>query len=217
MRSIAPAHVAVEYDGRVTLDDALLPAQFCWTKFGTESGESVAAIRERKEQERLAGGGRFYWGIGGSVGPSVRSLLQRTPNPEVMFTPMLSRPASVDVAPARIRVWESGIGLDGEPHELIGAVVTSRQSRRSKHYALVCASDGPIDVDCPPVSFSRDSVVNLRSGTPVGSSQVTSVVRLREGVPARGAGYRVAFRARLVPPFFVTLTVETEARAPRST
>ena len=63
-----------------------------------------------------------------------------------------------------------------------------------------------INRDEPKASFSREDVVNLRSGSPVGPSQVTSVVRrlsVRRTAPS--SGYRVAFRARLVAPFLLRL------------
>src|SRR5689334_16901759 len=34
-----------------------LPLLFCWTRFGTEAGEPIEAILERKEREREATGG----------------------------------------------------------------------------------------------------------------------------------------------------------------
>lgn len=39
-----------------------LPACFCWTRFGTEAGQSIDQIFERKEQERAANGGLFFGG-----------------------------------------------------------------------------------------------------------------------------------------------------------
>ena len=47
----------------------LLPDLFCWTKYGTEAGEDIGAILERKESERLASGGTFLWGVGNAIGP----------------------------------------------------------------------------------------------------------------------------------------------------
>src|ERR1700728_56037 len=34
-----------------------IPDRFCWTRFGTEAGESIEHILNRKEEERLANGG----------------------------------------------------------------------------------------------------------------------------------------------------------------
>ena len=45
---------------------------FVWTKMGVESGEDLAKIIRRKESERIAGRGIFWWGIGNSLGAAVR-------------------------------------------------------------------------------------------------------------------------------------------------
>jgi hypothetical protein len=43
-----------------------IPNAFVWTKIQADAGESVRQILYRKEQERLAGDGSFWWGIGES-------------------------------------------------------------------------------------------------------------------------------------------------------
>jgi len=186
-----------------------LPEAFCWTKFGIEAGDDASAIRARKERERREGGGFFYWGIGSSIAPSLRLLTRQYAAPEILFTPMLSRPASVDVFPGRILAWRGGQGLDGLQHDLRSGVVTSRapqQARPLRHFALVCASDDDLETDLSPVYFDPECVVNLRTGTRVGASQVTSVVRREQHPLAQSHGrYRVAFRAKLVPPYFLVL------------
>ena len=40
----------------------MLPSHFVWTRYGTESGESMGAILARKERERIAAAGCFLWG-----------------------------------------------------------------------------------------------------------------------------------------------------------
>jgi hypothetical protein len=45
---------------------------FVWTKMGVESGETLPQIIQRKEAERIAGDGNFWWGIGTSLGAAVR-------------------------------------------------------------------------------------------------------------------------------------------------
>ncbi|WP_258725771.1 hypothetical protein [Cellulomonas sp. NS3] len=192
----------------MAVEDIAPPSCFCWTKFGTEAGDTIDVIRARKESERQAGGGLFYWGIGNSIAPSIQALVETASNPEVLFTPMLSKPAVGDVAPERVVSWRSGLGIDGRPYSLRSGVVTSKASAASspkRHYALVCYSVDPLDVDGFPVNFAAESVVNLRSGAPVGSSQVTSVVRYVDDAPAARRRYTVAFRATLVAPYFVTL------------
>jgi hypothetical protein len=189
---------------------ALLPNLFCWTKYGTEAGEEIGAILARKEAERLAGDGTFLWGIGNAIGPSVETLIAQAAQPQVVFTPMRSRPAARDVTPAQVAVWHRGIGLDGEPYELADfSCVTSRISpTRSYHYALVCRSDEPLgDSDLRGPSFASTHVRNLRSGSKVGASQVTCVVRrIGCALGLAPSNYKVTLIAGLVAPYFVRLT-----------
>ena len=67
--------------------------------FGTEAGEEIGQMLQRKEQERAANGGIFIWGIGNAVGPSIRELVRRGPKPEVLFSPIKSAPKQQDVLP----------------------------------------------------------------------------------------------------------------------
>ena len=67
-----------------------LPEYFCWTRFGTEAAEPIDSILGRKERERVANRGIFVWGIGNAIGPSIRELLRREAQPEVLFSPIKS-------------------------------------------------------------------------------------------------------------------------------
>lgn len=194
-----------------------LPELFCWTKYGTEAGEDIEVILARKEAERQASGGTFFWGIGNAIGPSVEALIAQSINPEVVFTPMRSRPATRDVAPAQVAAWHGGVGLDGQPFELpTYARVTSRLSpARRHHYALVCRADDPLGAArAQGPSFAATHVENLRSGSRVGASQVTSVVRrIACALGLLPSNYRVSFTADLVAPYFVRLTDYTPLEA----
>lgn len=187
-----------------------LPSAFCWSKFGAEAGEPSSQIVRRKEYERRANGGTFLWGIGNSIRPSLAILLQSFGSPDVLFTPMLSRPASIDVAPAEVLLWQEAVGLNGDSYEIPPfSAITSRPSVRgsvARHFALVCSSGSDLHASVPAeCQFTVDSVRNLATGSPVGPSQVTSVVKLERRVGSSGRSYRVAFRAHLIPPFLVTL------------
>ena len=41
-----------------------LPDHFCWTRYGTEAAQPIQNIFGRKEEERHANAGVFFWGIG---------------------------------------------------------------------------------------------------------------------------------------------------------
>lgn len=183
-----------------------LPEVFCWTRFGTEAGQTVQQILRRKERERRESGGIFLWGIGNSVGPAIAELVKRCDVPEVLFSPILSRPRAVDVEPSAVVAWTSGETLTGAPYLLPpGAYVTSRGPVRegAAHYALVCAQDEPLEVR-DLGSLELHGLRNLLSGRGMGASQVTAVVS-RPSADTRDGPYRIAMRARLVEPYFIRL------------
>ena len=177
---------------------------------GIEAGESLERIVGRKERERLACGGMFLWGIGSSIGKALGTLLRLTANPQVIFSPILGAPRTVDARPGATARWTAGIGLDGTRMPLPGgSVVTSRwdpERPSTPRYALVCASDGPLALsDFGVVQF--DALSNLASGAPVGTSQVTAVVRhVQRGLDGGARRYSVALRARLTAPYVLRLT-----------
>lgn len=185
------------------------PDWFCWSKFGTEAGEPVERILARKEQERRQNGGVFLWGIGTSIWPSLRALLEVTNSPNVVFTPMLSRPAKIDVAPECVAVWTAAVGMDGSRFEIPRySKVSSRFSpgRQRRHFALVCSSESEIrDNSVEGQRLYRSELRNFRNGTELGASQVTSVVRRVPSIRTSERPHRVAFVANLVYPYLIEL------------
>lgn len=188
-----------------------LPAAFCWSKYGVESGERVDTILARKERERQTTGGVFLWGIGTSIRPSLEALLATSPRPEVLFSPMRSPAAARDVRPSSVVAWRSACGMDGSPFEIpVGCLVTSRAPedlRNARHFALVCERKQPLPVglaDGAEDAWVDDSAVrNFLTGRPVGASQVTSVVRAVRS--NRIPRYRLAFDAWLTEPYLLML------------
>lgn len=186
-----------------------LPNEFCWTKYGTEAGETTTSILARKEAERCADDGVFLWGIGSSIRPSLSLLLDQTPEPEVVFTPMLSSPAVCDVEPSAVGVWRSAVDLFGNEYALPTHSAVTSGSRTGepprRHFALVCHREVPLVADGS--DWLDDSGLrNIRTGSQVGSSQVTAVVKRVGPGSAEEGRYRVAFRASLVAPHMVVLS-----------
>jgi hypothetical protein len=188
-----------------------LPESFCWTRFGTEAGQTTDHILQRKERERAANGGVFIWGIGNALGPSIRELVARVPNPQILFSPIKSRPKPQDVEPPAVAAWTIGEMLDGGLYVLPEhSLVTSRYDPRSPkdgHYALVCFSDVPITSAPQEDKIVLESLMNIRTGRAIGASQVTAVVHRRpcEQVLCNNGVYDIAIRAELVPPYFIKL------------
>lgn len=186
----------------------IVPDCFCWTRFGTEAGEAVGQIFERKEAERAANGGVFIWGIGNAIGPSIRELVHRKSKPEVLFSPMKSSPRPQDVSPPAVALWSRGETLSGEFYGLPEhSLVTSRYDPLAStgHYALVCSSPIPIAPIQSTGRIALAALTNLRTGRPIGASQVTAVVRFRPLDSEHGRVYDVSARAELVYPYFVKL------------
>lgn len=191
--------------------DRAVPQRFCWTKFGTESGESVENILERKEMERSAHQGMFLWGIGNSVGPAVRELVRREPRPMVLFSPMRSRPKQIDVEPSAVLRWTRAFTLNDEEWRIPpGVQVLSRGAthagaQKRSHYALVCRSDSPLTADQQLGDLDFGDLVNLLSHSKLGHSQVTSVVQLQPSGGTTGTRYPIGFAAELAFPYFIRL------------
>lgn len=190
---------------------SLLPDAFCWTRFGTEAGQSADSIFVRKEQERLANSGVFLWGIGNAIAPSMRRLLECVDRPLALFSPIHSRPRTYDVQPPSVVTWTKAECLDGKPYPLPRvSLVTSAwnpTSGRAAHYALVCRSEAPLPTrPFAGTTLNFDALRNLVTGNPVASSQTTAVVRRDKVEVAGGRKYEIAMLADLVWPYFLRLT-----------
>jgi len=176
---------------------------------GIEAGQSLAGILERKEEERQANDGLFFWGIGNAVGPSVSELLRHCSEPEVIFSPIKAAARDVDVKPENVAAWTAAESLDGTAYALPPrALITSRfdpSNPKSQHYALVCSSNKCLTTGTENGEIEFGDLVNLLTGRPVGASQVTAIVRRVAGARTPIRSYSVILRTRLAAPFFLRL------------
>jgi hypothetical protein len=208
------------------------PSAFVWTKMQAEAGQPLEAIVRRKELERCAGGGLFFWGIGNALGDNLRRLVAADPGPAVLFSIMRSKPKRQDVDPRALLIWTAYVDLGGRtsampPHALVLSRGETTAGDKRRHYALVCQSAEPLRVAYHG-KLDLSHFRNLGSTAPrVGASQVTAVVEhgrlvgdqldvaspslsssstpasAREAV--EGPAYDVNMRAKLAPPYFVRL------------
>ena len=209
-----PAQLAMLTPSPAAKKATHVPDIFCWTKMGTEAGQSLEAILRRKELERRAGNGTFAWGIGNSLGASPDVAKQATPDGavDILFSPMKSAPKTVDMAPTHLVLWLSyhspGAGLVNLPAHML---ITSRGSgisgsEKRSHYALLCERHEEISVDGDTSMIDAKYARNLVSMNPLGASQVTAMVRYEpedDSYPEKP--YPISFRARMHHEGFVRL------------
>jgi hypothetical protein len=189
-----------------THDVMMTNGPFVLTKPGTEAGESLADIVARKEAERVAGKGIFWWGIGSSLGAAVCKAAQdaggKLPLAFVLNN-RPSRPKKHDISPAQVFRWTKWQDWNGSARDIPAfAHVTSRgHELKSAHYALVCYSEKPITFDVKGPAFDP-SLCRTALGKRPGSSQVTALVwgDLNDPDHKRGQ-YRIAFLGTLISPW----------------
>jgi hypothetical protein len=187
-----------------------IPNVFVFTKMQTDAGEDIGAIRNRKELERLAGGGEFWWGIGESKGKAVRKLLAAESRPKVLFSVMSSRPNMQSRDPGEVLLWQAWRTPQGEcplpPHVIITSGATTRSGEPKRRYhALICESNSSILQNGGGAVDSAKLINMGDSGRPIGSSQVTAVVRYHPDVACSVRLNEIAARAELASPFFADL------------
>ena len=178
--------------------------KLCWTRMQAEAGQPLDQIIRRKEMERLAGGGLFFWGVGNAPSRAIAELaLKRAAIPvafSVMKTPAKTRDAN---APSVV-LWRRYVDTCGTirslpPH----SIVTSRASARNYHFALVCYSDEPLTLGNLGMIDSNALRNVSEAGRKVGSSQVTALVQRH--AHDRDCDYHVAMQARLTGGYWVKL------------
>ena len=189
------------------MDRASTSNIFIFTKPGTEAGESLGDIVSRKESERSAGNGIFWWGVGSSLGDDLYKAAQQSRgNLEVLFIShdRPSPPKSENAHPERVVRWTKWIDSSGIHRDVPSfARVTSRlDDRKRLHYALVCFSEAPIIRHPSGRRFNPLICRTFGKGLAPGSSQVTALVRADLNSPEHQKGhYQILFQAKLIAPW----------------
>ncbi len=187
-----------------------IPSAFVFTKMQTDAGESINAIRNRKELERMAGGGSFWWGVGELKGSAVADLRRIEPNPQVLFALAISAPSRNSTDPGEVLMWRKFVSSKGAHDLPQNVVVTSGALTRSgtpktKYFALVCTAEASI-LRNGGGTVDAGRMVNLGAeGRPIGASQTTATVKYFLANRAMPPRYDVAARALLREPYFVNL------------
>ncbi len=183
---------------------------FVWTKIGTETGETVADIIDRKERERSKGG-VFWWGIGTSLGPAVRDeALRAGGSIPIIFCEMLGTAQTHDVSPTSKVRWTQWRDWDGSEADIPTFVLVKsrgedrRGRRKEKHYTVICRPDNKLRLNPNGQLFDPRNCQTLGGKMP-GDSQNTALLRGDIGLPHPSGRYRIAFAAMLVRPWQTTL------------
>lgn len=182
----------------------------CWSRMQAEAGQALAAIIKRKEVERQAGDGVFFWGVGNPPALATNALARAAVQVPAIFSIMKSRPKASDIAPARTFVWRQYIDAFGmirplPAHALITSRADSGTGPKRSHYSLICRSDKPLELrhDKP---FDPEAYRNASSaGGRVGASQVTALLR-RVAVEQETSDYAANMVACLTGSYWVRLT-----------
>jgi hypothetical protein len=184
---------------------------FVWTKIGSEAGEGITDIIGRKRDEQAAGNGKFWWGIGTSLGPAVREAAERAGGTiPIVFCEMLGRAQPHDASPkstvrwAKWRDWNN-CEFDVPRFVRVMSRGEDRKGRRKdKHYALICHSQKKIEIAQQGQLFDPRNCRTL-SGKIPGDSQNTALLEGDFAQSHPDGRYRIAFVVNLVNPWQATL------------
>lgn len=184
---------------------------FVWSLIGEDAGETLKHIMMRKEAERRAGQGEFWWGLGTPLGESVESaaIVNKRTLP-ALFSALKPKEGDGD-AKAKIQVWNSwhSIRKDGQrgtipDHVLVTGGYAPRKPGKpeKQHYALVCRSNAPLILGNHGF-FDPAQCRTVKNNIAPGSSQRAALLT---GQHAHSQGpYTIAFEATLAGPWYVRL------------
>ena len=181
----------------------------CWSRIQAEAGQSLEAILARKECERNAGDGLFFWGVGNAPAVIINDLARKKREIPVVFSIMKSKAKRIDTSPARIVIWRQY--FDGKDvvrplpkHALVTSRGDTSKGEKKSHYALICRSNIPLQLEYG-TEFNHHAYCNASgTGAPIGASQVTALLR-PTGKPSKKAEYEINLRATLSERYWVRL------------
>lgn len=183
----------------------------CWTRMQTESGEGLERIVARKNMERAAGDGLFFWGIGTSLGDKIEWVRSKQRTTPLIFSKMISPPKQVDAAPSDVLVWQTYLDRAGNrysvpEHVLVTSRAHTRLGTKNRHYALMCGSSETLALaDHGPLDHRAYRNAGPE-GLPIGASQVTALIQRWQEEDTNNADYRIHLRAHLIDLQFVRLS-----------
>ena len=188
-------------------------ASFVWSEIGLDAGETPEHIIVRKEAERVAGAGEFWWGLGASLGVSVEVMAQRNGG---TLPALFSKSKGIETQQnSEVRIWNawrSVLHPDQQGRIPGHIIVTSGHDpkKRQTRFALICRS--AVELALGTVGFCElDQCRTVRGGRQrVDALRGAQLLTKREplisphGSPSQSV-YRIAFKATLVGHCYVQL------------
>ncbi len=178
--------------------------QFVWNVIGEDASEPLSHILIRKEAERLAGNGEFWWGLGTALGDVASVAMANNGLLPVVFSARQPKTYTSDLSAQIWNGWEST--RDGNSGSLPSHVlITSAYDPRKEGdalYALACRSSSQLVLH--DHVFNPAQCRTLKSGVSPYYAQRAAVLK-GELAHARGS-YTKGFAAELVAPWYVKLT-----------
>ncbi|XXX76348.1 hypothetical protein WMF30_52740 [Sorangium sp. So ce134] len=188
---------------------APLSEVICWTRIQAEAGEQLDTIIARKELERQAEDGLFFWGVGNAPAKAASLLAKSMQRVDVIFSIMKSKPKAFDAYPSDLYIWRRFVDLNGTVRPLPASVlITSRGDVRGgakrRHYALMCHSENPLVLGDYGAFFPSAYRNVGGTGAPIGASQVTALLK-RDTSDGTTPEYHINMRAKLTGSYWVKL------------
>jgi hypothetical protein len=185
---------------------------FVWTEILFEAGESPEHIILRKEAERIAGSGEFWWGVDAPLGITVEVRAERSGGTlPVLFSKSRT---TEERHSSQIRIWDAWRSLlHPQVHGRIPdhVVITTGYDlgKRQARYALTCRSDDKLTGAA--IGFcDLAQCWSLKGSQRVPHVRKAHVLRKDEPLlsrrgPSSQSVYSIAFKAALVGHCFVLL------------
>lgn len=178
--------------------------QFVWSVFGEDASEPLPDILIRKEAERVAGNGEFWWGLPSSLGDVSSVAMANEGLLPVIFS---ARQPKIYASDFSAQIWNGWESLSDGRHGILPnhVLITSAYDplkEGSAHYALVCR--------CSAQLALYDHVFNparcreVKSGSAPTYSQRAALLN-GDLAHTRGS-YTKGFAAELIAPWYVRLT-----------
>lgn len=184
----------------------------CWTRMQSEAGQELCKILQRKDNERAAGDGIFFWGVGNAPSKLIPAISRSKLAVPMYFSIMKSKPKLVDSAPSSVVIWRRFIDANGIERPLpSSALVTSRGNSgsgalKTKHFALICHADEKLGLT-HGVPFHHHMYRNAgQNGGQIGASQVTALLSRDNSASLSTAQYEINLKAKLAGSYWVRLT-----------